>query len=289
MRTTPSWTDTRSIPWVNGLDVVRSMTPEFRDNLGPAEQLEDTYARYNQKTLRLDADTGRRIDLVHLAPGFRDLTNAYHDSVEECFVLSGSFWLTGEGDFTAGDYFWRPPGFVHAAGTTHGFVALLMLQGEDPQEGSWMTSRRIRPEEEAGTNALHDAGDTRAVGPRGWVQRQPSWHLPWLPGAAWQRDHSDLSGMDLEHLSVRVLSANRLHGGQSLLLRLSAGFSQQTLRTNQGVELYVVEGALRADGEQIGPGSYLRVDPDANLPRMAADAQTLLFAKIDGRLQLQPV
>ena len=95
--------------WENGLDGVRSFSPEFRANLGPIELVEEVYAKYHQKTLRVDPDTTRRMDLISLAGGYRDVTNAYHDSVEECLGMDGELDLDGEGHFRAGDYFWRAP------------------------------------------------------------------------------------------------------------------------------------------------------------------------------------
>ena len=101
--------DTNAVAWENGLSVVRAMAPEFRANLGPEDQVEQLYVKYNQKTLHIDVPTSRRIDLIRIDAGYRDLTNAYHDSVEECLVLEGELDLDGEGHFEAGDYFWRPP------------------------------------------------------------------------------------------------------------------------------------------------------------------------------------
>ena len=159
--------DTSRMLWTDGLDVVREMAPAFREQLGPEDLVEDAFARYHQKTLFHDLESKRRLDLIQIDSGFRDLTNAYHDSVEECLVLGGSLTLDGEGAFETGDYFWRPPGFVHAAASDTGFVALLGLQGEDPGEASRATSRNIRPDDEAGTNALHPQDLETAVGPRG--------------------------------------------------------------------------------------------------------------------------
>ena len=67
------------------------------------------------RSLWLDPATSRRIDHVRTEPGYRDLCEAYHDSVEEALFLGGDATLVAEGDFQAGDYFWRPPGWVHAA------------------------------------------------------------------------------------------------------------------------------------------------------------------------------
>ncbi len=85
--------DTESLKWDNGLDVIKTMAPEFRDNLGPADAVAKAYVKFNQKTLRIDPKTTRRGDLIRLEPGYSDVTHAYHDSVEECLVLEGDCFL----------------------------------------------------------------------------------------------------------------------------------------------------------------------------------------------------
>lgn len=282
--------DTAAVPWENGLDVVGAMAPEFRANLGPQDRIPEVYVKYNQKTLRIDPDTGRRLDLIRLDPGYRDLTNAYHDSVEECFVLGGAFSLDGEGHFTAGDYFWRPPGWVHAAETPQGFLALLGLQGMDPKEGSGPVSRRIRPDREAGTNALHAAGDDAAMGPRGWVRCQPTSLLAWQPGPVFSRDQGPLEGFDLERIAFRVLSRNPWTGGQSLLVRLDPGYAQEgAALATAAIECYVVAGSCRLGDDALGEGSYLYSPPGTVEPALSSRDGATLFAKIDGWLDRRRV
>lgn len=276
--------DTNEMDWENGLDVISHMTEEFRENLGPKDKLEDVYVKYHQKTLRVDPETKRRIDYIWLEGGYRDLTNAYHDSVEECLVLTGSLWLDGEGEFTAGDYFWRPPGFVHAAGTTEGFTALLSLQGIDAAEASDPTSRRIRPDDEAGTNQkIRDP--EAAVGPRGWVLRQPTALLPWVPGKAWARCQGQLDGFDVEHMDVKVLSENRISGGQSLLIRLHPGYRQSFAGSHQtAVEFFITEGSADLGDVAMPTGAYLYRAPGQVEEPLSSAGGATLFLKADGLL-----
>lgn len=280
--------DTNSIDWQNGLDVVRGMAPEFRANLGPADSVEELYLRYNQKVLRFDPDTTRRIDLIRVDAGYRDLTNAYHDSVEECLVLDGTLRLDGEGSFRAGDYFWRPPGWVHAAETTDGFTALLMMQGGEPSEGSGPASRRIRPDEEAGSNVLHGDAIERAMGPRGWVRCQPTALVAWQPGPVFARGEGVLDGFDLERVEFKVLSKNPWTGAQSLLVRLATTYAQRGRgRHSAAMEFYVIEGECQMGEEAFPTGSYLyRPAGSVELPLESVDG-ALLFAKVDGWLDRQ--
>ena len=212
--------DTNLLEWENGLTVLATLAPEFRNNLGPPDLVEDLFKKYNQKTLRVDPETTRRIDLIQMDPGYRDLTNSYHDSVEECFVLDGEIGLSGEGHFTSGDYFWRSPGFVHAGDSPQGCRVLLSFQGRNPAEGSGPVSRRIRPDDEAGTNALVPDDLERSVGPRGLVRKLTTWQLGWQPGPVFLRNEGVCFGFDADRVRFKSLSRNPYTGGQSMLMRL---------------------------------------------------------------------
>src|SRR3954447_4971634 len=121
--------DGPSLRWVNGSEVLASMEPAFREHLGgDPTQVADLMSRYSIRTLWIDPVTTRRIDHVQTDPGYVDLCEAYHDSVEEAYFLSGEVELSAEGDFEAGDYFWRPPGWVHMAASPAGFEAILMME-----------------------------------------------------------------------------------------------------------------------------------------------------------------
>lgn len=268
--------------WENGLEVLDAMAPEWRANLGPADRVDDLMARYNQKTYRRD-DRTRRLDLARIEAGYEDLTNAYHGTVEECLVLSGSLHLDGEGDFEAGDYFWRPAGFVHAAQTATGFTALLGTQGDDPAEGSGPASRVIRPDDEAGTNALHPDDQGQALGPRGWVRRQPTGLLPSIPGPVYVRAQGAFDGMDLDRMEVRVLSHNPFTGGQTLLVRLHAGYEQVGVGSHSAdVELVVLDGELVAGGKTLRDLAYRLVPGGHEEDAWSSPQGCLLYLKVDG-------
>src|SRR5262245_61059855 len=100
-----------SVPWENGLEAIQRLSPEWRANLGPEEQLADAYRRFNIKVLRVDERSGARFEILRADPGYADLTDAYHDTVEESFCIDGSITLSGEATMVPGTYFWRPPGF----------------------------------------------------------------------------------------------------------------------------------------------------------------------------------
>ena len=280
--------DTLSMEWENGLSVLESMEPAFRDNLGPRDDVVAMYAKYNQKTLRIDPETTRRIDLIRLAPGYGDLTHAYHDSVEECLVLSGGCRLYGEDVFKNGDYFWRPPGWVHSAATEEGMLAVLSLQGKSPEDGSGPTTRNIRPAEDLGTNAL--AGHPYADDPpRGRVLRLSTDEMPWTSGGEYARGQLPLDGYDIERTSVKVLSANPKTGAQTLIMRLEPGYWQRGPgRRVSALEFYVISGALDIEGRTVGAGCYVYREGEAVLPGMSSVNGATLYMKVDGWMGYTP-
>jgi hypothetical protein len=276
--------DTDAMEWENGLDVVNHMAPEFGRNLGPAADVARVYVKYRQKTLRIDPKTTQRLDLIHLDPGYGDLTDAYHDSVEECLFLKGECDLSGEGHFVAGDYFWRPPGWIHSARTAPGFEALLMLEGVSDGDRSGPVSRRIRPANEAGTNAL-TADQEQAIGPRGWVRCLHTDLVAWQPGPAYARGQGRLENFDIDHAMFKVLSANPVTGAQSLLVRLSRGYRPKAAgRHAATVEFFVLEGHVQLGTQEAGKGSYVYRPAGLEEPPMTSDRGALLFMKTKGWL-----
>ena len=272
--------DSDQMGWTSGLEMIAAMNPAYLGNLGPEDLLEETYSRWSQKTLFRDEESTGRIDLIRLHPGFSDLTHAYHDSVEECFVLEGGLHIEGEGPMDSGDYFWRPPGFVHSAHTEEGFLGLLMLEGVSPGDGSGPGTRRIRPAEDLGRNVLH-ADDDAANGPRGWVRRLESSLLPWIPGRAFVRG-DDSAAVDLGRMSVKVLSKNWTTGAQSLLIRLEPGYNdpgEGMVTARQRV--FVVSGKLRVADREVGQGGFMVRHPNEVAPPLSSDQGSVLFVKTD--------
>jgi hypothetical protein len=278
---------TAELPWENGLDVVNAMTPEFRDNLGPSELIEETYAKYEQKTLTIDPETTYRGDLIHLQAGYADLTDAYHDSVEECLYLDGDNHLTGDGDHVGGDYFWRPPGIVHSASTRDGFRALLFLEGKSEGDHSDYASRRIRPSDEVGQCVTEPDWD-KAMRGRGWV-RVATKDLPWVAGQDWARTQGDTSLLDVEHLEVKVLSHNYATGAQSLLVRLSPGYGQSgPLRMSERIGAFVLEGSVVVGDETLVAESWIQVEAGEDQPGWTSADGATLFCKITGFVDATP-
>jgi len=279
--------DDDSIQWVNGADYLETLEPHFRENLGPKDQVEENFAKYWQKTLYLDPQSSRRLDLIRFDPDYHDLTHCYHDSVEECLVLEGSVQIDGEGLFRAGDYFWRPPGWVHMGASAEGGRVLLGFEGESDESGR--VSRYVSPPGDAGANALYPDGDERSLGARGRVLQVHTGQLVWQPGPGFARSEGPLDAFDLDHVSVRVLSKNLHNGKQTLLLRLEPGY-RQSARGSHSVRLqaYVIDGALALGERRLEAGAFLDRPGGAIEEPLESPGGALLYAKVDGWLDYVP-
>ncbi len=286
MTTQPAFVKDRLNTWVEGTDVLDRMAPEWRDNLGPADLVRKMFASYKSKALYLDAATTARGDLVIAGPGYEDATFCWHGTVEEGYFLEGGIKLTDEGNFGPGDYFWRPPGFIHSAFSETGFKAVFFLEGRSPTEGSGPASRVVSPPESAGTNALQKDFEM-AIGPRGWVRHARASHMPWIPGGAYALTQGDMSSVDVAQVAAKVLSSNVRTGAQTTLLRLEPGFrlarpviSASTLR------LFVIEGTLQFGGEALTADDFVSWPSGTPWTAVTSSGATLLM-KSDGRIDLR--
>lgn len=267
--------DGSSVRWVNGQEVYDSMEPAFRDNLGDPARVLDLLSRYQMRSLWLDPTTSRRIDHVQADAGYVDLSEAYHDSVEEGFFLGGECELSAEGRFHPGDYFWRPPGWVHSAAAPLGFEVLLMMEGVVGSEESDRVSRVVRPDDEAGTNALPGSRDT--IGPRGYERRAEARFMVWRP-------HDDratgLVGDAATGLTSKVLSRNVQTDAASVLCDLPAGWSSHLPAVDRERFLVNTSGALDVDGVRLESCSLVRIAPGADGPQLESPDGTELFVKV---------
>ena len=271
------------IAWVRGLDTVQGMPDGYAGQLGPEAELAATYSRWEQKTLLDDPETTRRIDLVRLLPGFTDPGPAYHDSVEECFVLDGGCEVDGEGPVTAGDYFWRPPGWVHAACSPGGFLGLLMQEGISEGDRSGPATRRVTPPEDLGRNVLFEDVEA-SIGPRGWIRRLPSSLLPWVPACILEPGEEWVRNLDQTSLSVKTLSRNWTTGAQSVLARFEPGYRDpEPHRLGRRLTGYVTVGEVSIDGTILRQGDLLHLPADSPPMSLSSSTGAVLFTKLGAR------
>ncbi len=272
--------DGRDVEWINGRDVFATMAPAFRDNLGDPARVDELLGRYWLRALWVDPESTRRIDHVRTNPGYEDLSEAYHGSVEEAFFLGGRAMLTAEGEMHPGDYFWRPPGWVHSAASAAGFECLLMMEGEEPGEGSGRVSRVVCADEDAGHNALlpADRSDEEGrIGPRGYVRRLETRFLP-------AGDHDDtstcLAGPGAPSLSSRVLSRNVRTGSASVLVTLPAGWVSAVPAVDRERFLVVVAGSLEVDGRELTACSLVRMAAGDAGPDLSCERGADVLVKV---------
>lgn len=292
--------DSTTLPWVNGQDVYDSMEPAFRDNFGgDPDQVRDLLSRYWMRSLWRDPASTRRIDHVRARPGYRDLSEAYHDSVEEAYFLGGTVELSAEGRLVGGDYFWRPPGWVHRAWSDEGFESILCMEGDIASEHSGRVSRVVCPDHQAGAQARDDADG--GTGPRGYLRRVESRFVPWTPiDAPW-------SGLDATVLGLPVgsdgapppaasgdapppgsgavplgkpLSRNVDTGAGSALVRLPAGWTAAPAPVPRERFLVTTQGDLVVAGATLTPCSLLHVPAGAHAPTLTAVTDVELFVKV---------
>ena len=245
---------------------------------------QSTAPGYRKKTLFADEATTRGVAIIKVDPGYGD-SSAYHDSAEEGFFISGDCDLSGEGAFAPGFYFWRPPGFVHAASSERGFIAFVITEGDNASEASGPTSRVPRPDSEVGTNAL--ASGQSAVGPRGWVQRLDTALLPWWEGPQFFGSQRASAGLDLEHLAVKIMSTNVQTGGQSLLVRLSPSYRGELQGTiDAQLEAYVLSGSLSVGEQHLRAGHFAHQPAGSSTGVIASEEGALVILKSSADLDI---
>lgn len=275
MRQTATIVDGATLPWVNGAAVYESMEPAFRENIGrDRDAALGLLSQYHMRNLWLDDATSRRIDHIRTDPGYEDLSEAYHDSVEESYFLGGTCELTAEGRFQAGDYFWRPPGWVHSANTSTGFDSILMMEGADAGEGSDRVSRVVRPDEEAGLLAREGVGE--GLGPRGYVRRAETRFM------VWRDDDGTVRLGPSDGLRVKTLSRNPATDSASLIVRPTADWRSAPNPVDRDRFVINTHGTLIVDGKELAEPSLVQIPAGANAPTLDASDGVELLVKVGG-------
>jgi hypothetical protein len=83
-----------------------------------------------RKSLHYDEDTGAATWLLGVLPGWRETRIEVHPVVEEAYQVQGSM-QADQGVFSAGKYFWRPPGIPHGPFSSEmGCLTLFRTDGE---------------------------------------------------------------------------------------------------------------------------------------------------------------
>lgn len=265
--------DGPAMTWINGMDAYETMEPAFRENLGGDDAgRREMLAKYWLRPLWIDPLTTRRIDHVRTEPGYLDLSEAYHDSVEEAFFREGDCTLSAEGQKVHGDYFWRPPGWVHKAWSTDGFDTIICMEGEVPTEESGRVSRVICADGHAGEQERD--GAEGGIGPRGYVRQLESRFMAWRPLDA------AVVGLRSRDLVGKVLSSNVDTAACSVLVRAPGGWSEELAAVPRERFIVNVKGSIAADDHELGECSLVRVPASEAGPRLSTADGAELFVKV---------
>jgi hypothetical protein len=278
----PTIIDTSQLEWISGPDLLDSMKPEFRANLGPQDEVNDAFSHYLVKPLLREAG-GRTMDLAQFTPGYRDATACYHRSSEEGFVIDGTFDLAFEGHFAAENYFWRPPGWVHGTiKTDAGATAIFTFEGENAHEQSGPVTRTICDYSEAGTNPLLDESDPTRIGPRGYVPNVAGSLVARQPGNDFVVDAATAAALDGEHFISRVLSQNINTGGGSFLWNLAAGYQQPAaVALTEIYHFFVISGEITIGDQSYPAATWVYVPAGVALDRVGSATGATLYVKAD--------
>ena len=194
-------------------------------NVLPWEEILNT--RAERKQLSVDPDTGSDTSFVRIPKDWRGPVGAhYHTGFEEAFILSGDVDLNGNDLLVEGSYLYRPGGIVH------GWV-------DHSPSGSDIIIKMGRATDlisvgEPELDHEYDYPGARVDDGRPHIihlrTKEQDWR-PWPDGT--------------EGANRKVLSRDEDNGAETLLARLSEGFSG-ALKLDPGLtwEWVVLDGAM---------------------------------------------
>lgn len=225
--------DANELPWRGGRDY--HLISEHFD-IGEADD-ETYYDSFGFQLLSFDEESGRQTKRERYKAGFAQHNYGYHRCSEEVFTLAGEFRYPDSAElFRPGCYVYRPPGWIHNGEVIRDAQVIVRHDARFSMVTGFPADR-IR------TNALF-ADHEQAVGPRGFVVHVDANLLAWRPvePGCW----------------VKVLSADAITGGRTVLVRLAPGYrSDQPRYCTTGEETFVVSGSLQIGEALLGPDHFL--------------------------------
>ncbi len=111
-------------PHLDGQELLAELSSRYV-NLDDLPWQADKVADIERKVLFEDKERGIMTLLVRWSPG-AELPMHEHTDFEQSFVLEGSL-CDHEGECTAGNYVWRPPGSRHRAWSPNGCLLLAIF------------------------------------------------------------------------------------------------------------------------------------------------------------------
>jgi len=237
------------------------------------------------KRLSFDPDTGAETLLFRHSAGLRSPAAGYHTVFEESFLLEGGIYAYEDSPqvpnpYTAGCYFFRPPGWVHDSEmmSEEATLILRMVSGHDARLASeW---------DLIGRNVLLPIAE--AVEPRGYIRCLQSKELPWISAAEFIAMHEwaiDLTYAPKERLWFKLLSQDKPTGASTVLIKMARNFNLPTAgayTTSQ--ELFVVEGECTIGERLLRRGAYSFRPAGYVEGPIEAQSDVIIFCRFGGQV-----
>lgn len=182
------------------------------------------------RLLSIDPDTRASTRYVDIPKNWKGGGKAhFHDAFEEVYVIRGDVSLTGRDFLGDGSYIYRPAGMVHGHDEQARQGCFCIIRS-----GGLLELNTIEKPEKDVEYVLHPADDGRD-----FVYDLRTGAMDWT----W-------TGSGASRRGVKVLSADRKTGAQTMLWHLPPGWSgEAALGGRQSAEWFVLQGeAQRQDG-----------------------------------------
>lgn len=192
------------------------------------------------KILREDSETGALTFMTHLPPNWHDPLLDWHPSTEEGYLIAGEVVLNDR-HMTPGCYLFRPPGILHGpVGAPNDLGATIVQRTNAPlrilrYRGKKFPHKDLQP-------ITRDHLRTEVV----WSEKTDTNKIRWqkLEKGGWKGAR------------IRWVHENTRTGGGLVMLDLPAGWSGKGSAARGPLEEFVLEGELKAGGQQYRKWGY---------------------------------
>lgn len=269
--------DFEQFPWVSSREFIKITDPAKFDT-GPVD--DEYYSKWRFKIFRIDPITkGATRALIH-APGWEEPNFGYHLHTEEAFRLYGE-GRTPDESYSggvqyniskAGTYTYRPPGWVHDGATL--LESMVYLSNDGP------ATHQVATKEMVGKNAMYPDDLTKAIGPRGYINRLNTPLLPWI-----QVTNSDKKWFLKGHSNAgkvyyKPLSRDVYTGAETLLVKYGVDYSESDGGLTSGVvEIFVLEGGFKMFNKRFGKYGYAYVPKGQQVGSLESKEGTTFLVK----------
>lgn len=221
------------------------------------------------KMLNQDKENGAHTAVYRLSPadGYQAPTCPhYHHTYEEIVPLTGSFTFDHRTWMEPGGYVYHPPF------TVHGFKSGIRA------ESTFLT----RVGQSLDFNYVDSPAQDDIYLVEGLAPSRP----PSVHGAALEALGASEARFLGAAAEATVLSRDGISGEGSAMLTLPGSWQGATAPLDHYLELFVLDGELRADGAAVPRGSYFFYPPGTRIALLEAAGPVTLFASFGGEIGL---